>query len=112
MRRNDVASTSFRRRVPTRFFNKSVPNNYISHLKIRYYRKIKDRTETNSFASTGGWIIGGGGAKGMLAPSPPLKLLGGTCPPPVPTPMVRLKYPSEPVLECHSEVVVVVLRPR
>ena len=25
--------TSFRRRVPTRFFNKSVPNNYISHLK-------------------------------------------------------------------------------
>ena len=28
MRRNDVASTSFRRRV----FNKSVPNNYISHL--------------------------------------------------------------------------------
>ena len=34
MRRNDVASTSFRRRVPTRFFNKSVPNIYISHLKI------------------------------------------------------------------------------
>ena len=33
IRRNDVASTSFRRHVPTRFF-KSVPNNYISHLKI------------------------------------------------------------------------------
>ena len=34
MRRNDVASTSFRRHVPARFCNKSVPNNYISHLKI------------------------------------------------------------------------------
>ena len=33
MRRNDVASTSFRRHVPTRF-SKSVPNYYISHLKI------------------------------------------------------------------------------
>ena len=26
-------------------FNKSVPNNYISHLKIRYYRTFKDRIE-------------------------------------------------------------------
>ena len=34
MRRNDVASTSFRRRVPIRFFIQSVSNNYISHLKI------------------------------------------------------------------------------
>ena len=33
MRRNDVASSSFRRHVPTRF-GKSVPNYYISHLKI------------------------------------------------------------------------------
>ena len=34
MRRNGVASTSFRRHVPTRFLNKPVPNNYIFHLKI------------------------------------------------------------------------------
>ena len=34
MRHNDVASTSFRRHVPPRFLNKSVPNNYISHRKI------------------------------------------------------------------------------
>ena len=33
MRRNDVDATSFRRHVPTRF-SKSVPNYYISHLKI------------------------------------------------------------------------------
>ena len=32
----------------------------------------------------GGWIIGGGGPKGMLA-QPPLKLLGG-CAPPLPAP--------------------------
>ena len=52
MRRNDVASTSFRQHVPTRFFNKSLPNNYISNLKILYYRKFKNRIEKNSFAST------------------------------------------------------------
>ena len=34
MRHRYVASTSFRRHVPTRFFYKSVPINYISHLKI------------------------------------------------------------------------------
>ena len=33
MRRNDVASTSFRRHVPTTFLI-NLPNNYISHLKI------------------------------------------------------------------------------
>ena len=32
MRRNDVASMSFRRYVPTRIFNKSLPNNYIAHI--------------------------------------------------------------------------------
>ena len=34
MRRNVVTSTSFRRHVPTSFFYKSVPDNYISLLKI------------------------------------------------------------------------------
>ena len=42
------------------------------------------------FAGTDGWIIGGGGAKGMLAP--PLKLLGGAWPP-LPTPMhIHIKH--------------------
>ena len=73
-----------------------MPNNYISHLKIQY-RKFKDRIERKSFASTGGWIIGGGGGVGwggggveggveggpkdMLAAS--LKLLRGLPPPPL-----------------------------
>ena len=48
MRRNDVASTS----CAHKDFNKSVPNNYISHLKIWYYRQFKDRIERNRFAST------------------------------------------------------------
>ena len=61
-----------------------MPDNHISHLKILYYRKFKDGIERNSFAGTGGWIIGGGGgggggAKGMLAP-------------PLPTPMHVLQY--------------------
>ena len=34
----------------------------------------------------GGWIIGGGGGKGYVAP--PLKSLGGGPGPPLPTPMV------------------------
>ena len=55
-----------------------MPNNYISHLKIWYYRKFKDRIERNSFASTEGWIIGGG-PKGMLAPLP--NYWGGQAPP-------------------------------
>ena len=52
MRRNDVASTSFRHHVPTRFFYTSLPNNYISHLKILYYRKFKNRIDKNNFASS------------------------------------------------------------
>ena len=48
MRRKDVASTSFRRHVPTSFFNKSVPYNCISHLEILHYTKFKDRIERNS----------------------------------------------------------------
>ena len=90
-----------------------MPNNYISHLKIWYYRKFKDRIERNSFASTfksklllllfypstwyicdfflfhieiegkGGWIIGGGGGAKGYV-APPLKLLGGGPGPPGP----------------------------
>ena len=52
MRRNDVASTSFSTSRAHKAFNKSLPNNYISHLEICYYRKFKDRNERNSFAST------------------------------------------------------------
>ena len=109
MRRNDVASTSFRRHVPTRFLiNQCQIITFL--IKIWYYRKFKDRIERNSFASTfksnysciyyyftlqlGTFVIFScftqklkkkvsgllGGPKGMLAPPP--KLLGGPGPPP------------------------------
>ena len=54
----------------------------IPALKIWYYRKFKDRIERNSFAGTGGWIIGGGGGKGYVAP-PPSQIIGGPAPPPL-----------------------------
>ena len=50
------------------------------------YKKFKDRIERNSFAGTGGWIIGG--AKGYVGP--PSQIIGGAWPPlapPLPTPM-------------------------
>ena len=89
-----------------------MPNNYISHPKIWYYRKFKDRIERNSqiklklhlslfYPSTwytfdfflfhieiegkGGWIIGGGGQR-VCCP-PPLKLLGGGGWPPLAPPL-------------------------
>ena len=41
------------------------------------YRKFKDRIEGNSFAGTGGWIIGA--AKGYVGP--PSQIIGGPGPP-------------------------------
>ena len=61
-----------------------MPNNYIPHLEISYYRKFKDRIERNSIASTGGWIVGGGGGGGgqrVCCPPPPLKLFVEPGPP-------------------------------
>ena len=86
MRRNDVASTSFRRRVPIRFL---INQCQIITFLILIYDNIE-----NSRIELGGIVLpvqmGGllGGPKGMLAP--PLKLLGGPgppWPPPLPTPM-------------------------
>ena len=83
MRRNDVASTSFRRRVPTRFL--------INQCQIIIFLILKYDIIENSRIELRGIVLpvqvgglsggGGGGAKGMLAP--PLKLLGGAAPPPL-----------------------------
>ena len=50
MRRNNVASTSFRRHVPTRFLINQCQ--IITFLILKFNRKFKDRIERNSFAST------------------------------------------------------------
>ena len=73
MRRNDVASTSFRRRVPIRFL--------INQCQIIIFLILKYAIIENSRIELRGIVLpvqmGGllGGPKGML--DPPLKLLGG-----------------------------------
>ena len=112
MRRNDAASTSFRRHVPTRFLINQcqiitililksdiiensrielreivlpVPSSQIK-VKLLFYPSTWYICDFFPFhieiEGKSGLIIGGGGAKGMLAPPP--KLLGGLPPPPPP----------------------------
>ena len=83
MRRNDVASTSFRRRVPTRFLiNKC---QIITFLILKYDIIENSRIELRGIVlpvQVGG-LLGGGGPKGMLAPLS--NYWGGPgplCPPP------------------------------
>ena len=82
MRRNDVASTSFRRHVPTRFLSNQCQ--IITFLILKYDIIENSRIELRGIVLTvqvGGLL---GGPKGMLAP--PLKLLGGPGPPAPPPP--------------------------
>ena len=89
MRRNDVASTSFRRHVPKRFL--------INQCQIITFLILKYDIIENSRIELRGTVlpvqVGGllGGPKGMLAP--PLKLLGGPAPPPPPPPPPPLPTP-------------------
>ena len=80
MRRNDVASTSFRRRVPIRFLINQCQ--IITFLILKYDIIENSRIELRGIVlpvQVGGLL---GGPKGMLGP--PLKLLGGAWPPPPP----------------------------
>ena len=88
MPRNDVASTSFRRHVPTRFLTNQCQ--IITFLILKYDIIENSRIELRGIVlpvQVGGLL--GGGAKGYVGP--PLKLLGGPGspgpPPPLPTPM-------------------------
>ena len=106
-------------------FNKSVPNNYISHLKIWYYRKFMDRIERNIFlpvpsnqikvtfviilpfnlvhlwffpVSHRNWRkrwVDYWGGQRVCCPPPPLILFGGL-PPPPPPPAPPLPTPMPP----------------
>ena len=93
MRRNDVASTSFRRRVPTRFLINQCQ--IITFLILKYDIIENSRIELRGIVlpvQVGG-LLGGGGQRVCWPPH--LKLLGGAWPPlapPLPTPM----------LYCHS----------
>ena len=87
MRRNDVAWTSFRRRVPIRFLINQCQ--IITFLILIYDNIENSRIELRGIVlpvQMGGLL--GGGAKGYVGP-PPLKLLGGGgLAPPLPTPMI------------------------
>ena len=69
MRRNDVASTSFRRRVPIRFLINQCQ--IITFLILKYDIIENSRIELRGIVlpvQMGGLLGGGGGPKGMLAP--------------------------------------------
>ena len=99
MRRNDVASTSFQRRVPTRFLIN--PCQIITFLILKYDIIENSRIELRGIVlpvQVDGLL---GGPKGMLAPlSIFFFFLGGgggagpqAPPPPLPTPMHLLSCP-------------------
>ena len=80
MRRNDVASTSFRRRVPTRFLISQCQ--IITFLILKYDIIENSRIELRGIVlpvQVGGLLGGGGGGGGggQRVCWPPLKLLGG-----------------------------------
>ena len=81
---HDVASTSFRHRVPTRFLiNKC---QIITFLILKYDIIENSRIELRGIVlpvQVGGLL--GGGPKGMLAP-PPSQIIGGGAWPPLPPP--------------------------
>ena len=84
MRRNDVASTSFRRRVPIRFLINQCQ--IITFLILKYDIMENSRIELRGIVlpvQIGG-LLGGGGAKGMLAP--PSQIIGGGAWPPLAPP--------------------------
>ena len=88
MRRNDVASTSFRRHVPNRFL--------INQCQIITFLILKYDIIENSRIELRGIVLPVqvdallGGPKGMLAP--PLKLLGGLAPPGPPSSYAYVVY--------------------
>ena len=85
MRRNDVASMSFRRRVPTRFLINQCQ--IITFLILKYDIIENSRKELRGIVlpvQVGGLLGGGGGPKGMLAPS---QIIGGAWPPCPPPPL-------------------------
>ena len=108
MRRNDVASTSFRRRVPIRFLINQCQ--IITFLILKYDIIENSRIELRGIVlpvQVGGLL---GGAKGYVGP--PLKLLGGTCPPPPcpppwPPSSYALNFLSAVYILLHTETYVV-----
>ena len=99
MRRNDFASTSFRRRAPTRFLINQCQ--IITFLILKYDIIENSRIELRRIVLPVqvGELLGGGGGKGYVV-GPPSEIIGGRegpaplPPPPLPTPMFCISGPS------------------
>ena len=90
MRRNDVASTSFRRHVPNRFLINQCQ--IITFLILKYGIIENSRKELRGIVlpvQVGGLLGGGGGGGQRVCWPPPPKLLGGLTPP-LPTPITDI----------------------
>ena len=95
MRRNDVASTSFRRRVPIGFLINQCQ--IITFLILKYDIIENSRIELRGIVlpvQMGGLLGGGGGGGGgggqRVCCPPPSQIIGGACPPPWPPLFLRL----------------------
>ena len=82
MRRNDVASTSFRRHVPNRFLINQCQK--ITFLILKYDIIENSRIKLRGIVLPVQVDALLGGPKGMLALPPPSQIIGGACPPPPP----------------------------
>ena len=84
MRRNDVASMSFRRHVPNRFLINQCQ--IITFLILKYDIIENSRTELRGIVLPVqvDALLGRGGGKGYVGP--PSQIIGGACPPPPPPP--------------------------
>ena len=85
MRRNDVASTSFRRHVPNRFLINQCQK--ITFLILKYDIIENSRIKLRGIVLPVQVDALLGGPKGMLALPPPSQIIGGACPPPPPPPL-------------------------
>ena len=104
-RRNDVASTSFRRHVPNRFLINQCQ--IITFLILKYDIIDNSRIELRGIVlpvQVGGLL---GGAKGYVGP--PSQIIGGPGPPPLPPPSsyacVHLHLP----IKCMVKIGIVAL---
>ena len=89
MRRNDVASTSFRRLVPTRFLINQCQIITFLFLILQYDIIENSRIELRGIVlpvQVGGLLGGGGGGGGKGYVGPPSHIIEGPVPPPLPPP--------------------------
>ena len=87
MRRNDVASTSFRHHVPNRFLINQCQ--IITLLILKYDIIENSRIELRGIVLRYRWVDYWGGAKGYVGP--PSQIIGGAWPPLPPPPPLFLR---------------------